>query len=107
MAVSVEPTPAPPALTMPSLSLGAIKTVFELSWKAVVVLWFVFQFYSTQTSTTRETTTNQKSITDLNTKFNEMDRRVAAAEATASALKEQMAYDRQFILATQPRGRDR
>jgi hypothetical protein len=89
----------------PVISLGVIKAAFDLGWKVLPVLWVIFQFYANQASISEKAESNKKNIEKLETALNALDRKVGDAQATANSLKEQMANDRQFYLATQSPGR--
>jgi hypothetical protein len=89
----------------PAISLGVIKTAFDLGWKLLPVLWVIFQFYANQNTISEKSESNKKNIERLETSLNKLDRKVVEVQATANSLKEQMANDRQFYLATQVPGR--
>jgi peptidoglycan hydrolase CwlO-like protein len=69
------------------------------------VLWVIFQFYANQNTISEKSESNKKNIERLETSLNKLDRKVVEVQATANSLKEQMANDRQFYLATQVPGR--
>lgn len=88
-----------------AVSLGVIKTAFDIGWKLLPVLWVIFQFYANQSTISDKTESNKKNVERLETVINNLERKVVEVQATANSLKDQMANDRQFYLATQPSGR--
>ena len=87
----------------PLLNLANLKTLFDLSWKGIPVLWVAFQFYSNANDAGKRASANESRILKLETDVNKMDREIVAIRSEYNARREQEQNDRQFYLQTQRR----
>lgn len=94
--------PALAPVSSPFLTVGTIKTVFDVSWKLIPLLWVAMQFYSNQQSIDKKASSNEDKINKLETSFNKLDRSLVEVRSDAKALQQQMDNDRQFFLQTAP-----
>ena len=83
-----------------SVSFGILKTIFDLSWKVIPVLWVAFQFYSNQDQLVKNFAKAEAKLTTLENRCNQLDRDLGDEKASRSALKQQVEDDREFYLRT-------
>jgi hypothetical protein len=95
--------PAPESEQQWRLGLTGLKTAFDVSWKVVLVLWAVSQFYFISSETSRKVDADEIKIQNLENNFNRLDRELVEAKGEVKSLHEQMEMERQFYLQTQTR----
>jgi hypothetical protein len=83
------------------LGLNGFKTAFDLSWKVVLVVWVVSQFYFVSSETTRKVTSSENKIQTLENNVNKLDRDLVEVKGEIKSLHDQMEMERQFYLQTQ------
>lgn len=91
--------PTEPATTGFVMNLG-LKSIFDWGWKAIIILWAAFQFYSQQDRLAEREKQNEARIAKVETDFNELQRQKTDRDAILIRLQQQFEDNGEFYKLT-------
>lgn len=83
-----------------SVDLGHVKTMFDLGWKLIAVLWFAFRLYSNEGALLKSSKELEARVSDMQTQMNKQDRDQVEIKGKIDSLQTQFNLQREFESAT-------